>query len=463
MRKCKHILALLLLALLLCQPLTGAALATGEPEVEAPDEETVEYAYTITMEAPEGWYTDAAQLTIQITDVYGTGWDAVEICREGDEKWTALDSDLVYEITQNGTYTVRITDPTGKTHEQSQTIQCFDTTAPTVTAGIQDKVLHTQAKDSQSGVYGIQVDGNLFTTLEDGALDLRLADYTNAGKTFSVVAIDNMGNCSEAVVIDNPYYTSATPAPTATPVVIYTGTQTAATTTTASQTASTSTGTTATVAATSTTSTATTTQTEATPTPTTEVTQTEGTGFQANGNAVTRDLLYDQYTNKQFISLQTRDGSTFYLVIDYDKPQDEDSESYETYFLNLVDNNDLTALLGETVESAQPEVCICANQCVVGSIDTTCPVCRTDLSQCLGVAATPQPEPTAVPAETEPVQENTTSGGNGTVAVILVLALAAGGAVYFLKFKKDKPKTAGDTDLDEYDFGEEDEQDDMDE
>jgi hypothetical protein len=47
--------------------------------------------------------------------------------------------------------------------------------------------------------------------------------------------------------------------------------------------------------------------------------------------------------------------------------------------------------------------------------------------------------------------------------VILVLALAAGGAVYFLKFKKDKPKTAGDTDLDEYDFGEEDEQDDMDE
>jgi hypothetical protein len=193
------------------------------------------------------------------------------------------------------------------------------------------------------------------------------------------------------------------------------------------------------------------------------VTQTEGTGFQTNGNAVTRDLLYDQYTNKQFISLQTRDGSTFYLVIDYDKPQDEDSESYETYFLNLVDNSDLTALLGEDVESAQPEVCICANQCVVGSIDTTCPVCRTDLSQCLGIAATPQPEPTAVPAETEPVQENTTSGGNGTVAVILVLALAAGGAVYFLKFKKDKPKTAGDTDLDEYDFGEEDEQDDMDE
>ena len=41
---------------------------------------------------------------------------------------------------------------------------------------------------------------------------------------------------------------------------------------------------------------------------------------------MTRDLLYDEHTNKQLITVQTSGGSTFYIVIDYDKPTDEDAE-----------------------------------------------------------------------------------------------------------------------------------------
>ena len=67
----------------------------------------------------------------------------------------------------------------------------------------------------------------------------------------------------------------------------------------------------------------------------------KGTGFTENSSAVTRDLLYDKHTNKQFITVETRNGHTLYLVIDYDKPLDEDGEQYETYFLNLVDESDL--------------------------------------------------------------------------------------------------------------------------
>lgn len=69
------------------------------------------------------------------------------------------------------------------------------------------------------------------------------------------------------------------------------------------------------------------------PAPTTEpITKEEGTGFTQNGNSVTRDLLYVKYSNKQFITIETRNGETFYLVIDYDKPLDEDGERYETYW-----------------------------------------------------------------------------------------------------------------------------------
>ena len=78
-----------------------------------------------------------------------------------------------------------------------------------------------------------------------------------------------------------------------------------------------------------------------------------GVGFTSEGNAVTRDLLYDKATNKQFVTLETKDGTVFYLVIDYDSPINEEEEQYQTYFLNLVDAADLAALVGE--EEAEPE------------------------------------------------------------------------------------------------------------
>ena len=69
--------------------------------------------------------------------------------------------------------------------------------------------------------------------------------------------------------------------------------------------------------------------------PAPEPTITPGEGFSEEGNLVTRDLLYDEHTNKQFITVQTSGGNTFYIVIDYDKPVDEEGEQYETYFFSV--------------------------------------------------------------------------------------------------------------------------------
>ena len=70
-----------------------------------------------------------------------------------------------------------------------------------------------------------------------------------------------------------------------------------------------------------------------------------GTPFTEDGIALTRDRLFDKATNKQFITVETRSGHTLYIIIDYDKPADEDGEQYHTYFLNPVDEADLLALL----------------------------------------------------------------------------------------------------------------------
>lgn len=56
------------------------------------------------------------------------------------------------------------------------------------------------------------------------------------------------------------------------------------------------------------------------------------------------------------------------------------------------------------------------------------------------------------PAEPDPEPEKQ-GGINGMLAV----ALAGGGAVYSLKSKKKKPDTRGSADLEDYDYGDEDE------
>jgi hypothetical protein len=166
----------------------------------------------------------------------------------------------------------------------------------------------------------------------------------------------------------------------------------------------------------------------------------------------TRDLLYDKDTHKQFITVEGRDGNIFYIVIDYDAPVNEKEEQYQTYFLNKVDEADLAAL----IEQGEPVACSCTDKCYAGAINTACPLCAVNMTECVGK----EPEPSAPveseqpDADPEPVKK---ADSNGLLLVVLAVALAGGGAAYFLKFKKKKPDTKGDADLDDYDYGDEDE------
>ena len=176
-----------------------------------------------------------------------------------------------------------------------------------------------------------------------------------------------------------------------------------------------------------------------------------GEGFTEDGNLVTRDLLYDKHTNKQFITVQTSGGNTFYIVIDYDKPVDEDGEQYQTYFFSIVDEADLLAAM----EAAGMEVpdCACTVKCAAGGINTDCPVCAVNMSECVGTKAEPEPVDEPEPADPEPEQKSNT----GTVLLILAVALIGGGAGWYFKVYRPKHQRAaqpeedyGD-DLEDYD------------
>ena len=170
--------------------------------------------------------------------------------------------------------------------------------------------------------------------------------------------------------------------------------------------------------------------TEETTAPEPEPTIEPGEGFSEEGNLVTRDLLYDEHTNKQFITVQTSGGATFYLVIDYDKPVDEEGEQYETYFLNMVDEADLLA--AAEAAGVEQAVCSCSEKCEAGAVNT---VCSVNKNKCAGV----EPEP----VETEPAPEVPETGGNpGMLLAVLAVAVVGGGAAFYFKVIRPKQQKA---------------------
>lgn len=181
--------------------------------------------------------------------------------------------------------------------------------------------------------------------------------------------------------------------------------------------------------------------------------------FSEEGNATARALLYDAATNKQFITIQTRNGAVFYVVIDYDKPLDEMEEQYQTYFLNLVDERDLEELLKEESENI-PIVCTCMNKCELGAINTDCPLCLQDINECVGKMITPTSSPTTIPVEEAQQSKEKTKPSTGIyLLIVLLLLLVGGGAFAYVKLSENKKGKKVPNSLDDYEFDEDNEDD----
>ena len=130
----------------------------------------------------------------------------------------------------------------------------------------------------------------------------------------------------------------------------------------------------------------------------------EGQPLTPEGNAT---LVDDFYGDKQLITVTTKAGNYFYILIDR---ANEDAET-AGHFLNQVDEADLMALMEDGEAQEAPAVCTCAEKCQAGAVNTSCEVCAVNMAECAGAEPEPEPEP-------EPEEE---SGGMGALALVLVL------------------------------------------
>ena len=168
--------------------------------------------------------------------------------------------------------------------------------------------------------------------------------------------------------------------------------------------------------------------------------QTDGNAFTPDGNlTLVDDLGGVTKTGKQFITLVTKNGNYFYLIIDRD---DEGNET--VHFLNQVDEADLLSLMDEE-EAAQYQT--------------------QEEPEETPIPETPEPEEESPEMEDMNMEAETKKSVNLLPVALLSLALIGGGVAYgWMKLKgkkkeqaKPDPDADYEEDLNEYDFPEDDE------
>ena len=166
------------------------------------------------------------------------------------------------------------------------------------------------------------------------------------------------------------------------------------------------------------------------------ITDEETGALTPEGNLTLVDDYYTNYSDgsgQQFITMVSKSGATFYLVID------RNAKGQQTvHFMNLVDEADLLALMDEDAADAYT-----AEKEAAAKAEQERKQAEEDAKKAAEEAAASGTE--------QPKENKVTKYAAGFLGVVVLIALAAGGGAYFFiqqKNKKQAEKEAIDPDAD---------------
>ena len=163
----------------------------------------------ITIETDTGWFKDTAMVRVRAEDILNTGNFVIKsvkakISQNGN--WTDITESMEISVSENCSVYIMVTDQNGQTYERNRYISCFDKTKPVLNAAVNSGLLSIEAKDSESGIKAVYVNGYEFTELTNGVLNIRLQQFDTGYEYFTIQAMDRAGNVSDVYCTANPYY-----------------------------------------------------------------------------------------------------------------------------------------------------------------------------------------------------------------------------------------------------------------
>lgn len=257
-----------------------------------------------------------------------------------------------------------------------------------------------QGADEGSGVAAIYVNGNEFTELTNGALQVRLQKADTTYQYFTLQVRDNAGNISENYKVANPYYedpeaVKETPSGT--------GEEQKNNSLPADANATPPTSAKADV-------------TEHQTTGNTSAEPTEPENVDTDTGRVQEVPSGTEKSGKEFYTIQTKSDKVFYLIIDNEKTDENVyllTEVSENDLLNFTDSNMVTLPQNNAIQ------------------ETALPLEKEENTE------ETEPEPTEKP-EPEKEPEKKSENNSGTMLIMLLVLGAVGGGYYYLKFVKGK-------------------------
>lgn len=373
-----------------------------EGTAETIAEDGKEPQVAITIQAPDGWQKEKAEVHIQAEDTQNTGNFTVakmeaKISENGN--WTDITNSGSITVAKNSSVYAKVTDQNGTVYTENRYIESIDNTKPTLSAAAKDGVLVIRGEDADSGVAAIYVNGNEFTELTENILSVQMQKADTGYEYFTLQIRDNAGNMSENYKVANPYYKipqSKVPSnKNSSANTSKEGTESNTNELPADATASK--------------------PASATGTVTEHTTSTTSGNAESTPEAIQTDKTSSVTTKeggKEFYTITTKGNKVFYLIVDKDKT------SNNVYFLTEVAENDLLNFTDSNT------VTLPQNSAVIESA-------LPDVSE----SETDQEE-----TEKKPMAEKETekTDGNTGTFVLMALVLVGVGAFYFLKIRKKK-------------------------